>query len=187
MRMCACRIEAVRQQKEATKTCPERGATHVTWLIMHVCGVFVSLAMVHERVLLVVCCFRCDVRAVYAVCYVCCVVCMLMLYAVCVCCMRMLYAYVACVCMRMCLYACVLYGMLYAVYVCMECCMCVLICTTCPSCVSIKPGKVVIVTAGRFAGKKAIVVKTFDDGTKEREFAHALIAGIERVSCSIGW
>ena len=44
----------------------------------------------------------------------------------------------------------------------------------------IKPGKVVIVTAGRFAGKKAIVVKTFDEGNKERAFGHALIAGIER-------
>lgn len=30
----------------------------------------------------------------------------------------------------------------------------------------IKPGKIVIILAGRYAGKKAIVVKNFDEGTK---------------------
>merc|ERR1712137_626059 len=44
----------------------------------------------------------------------------------------------------------------------------------------IKPGKVVLVLAGKYAGKKAIVVKTFDDGTKDREFGHCLVAGIDR-------
>merc|ERR1712071_374421 len=44
----------------------------------------------------------------------------------------------------------------------------------------IKPGKVVLVLAGRYAGKKAIVVKTFDDGSKDREFGHCLVAGIDR-------
>jgi len=44
----------------------------------------------------------------------------------------------------------------------------------------IKPGKIVIVVSGRYAGKKAIVVKTFDEGTAERKFGHALVAGIER-------
>jgi len=44
----------------------------------------------------------------------------------------------------------------------------------------IKPGKVVIITQGRFAGKKAIVVKPHDDGSKERGFGHCLVAGIER-------
>ena len=44
----------------------------------------------------------------------------------------------------------------------------------------LKPGKIVIVVSGRYAGKKAIVVKTFDEGTTERKFAHALVAGIER-------
>jgi large subunit ribosomal protein L27e len=39
-------------------------------------------------------------------------------------------------------------------------------------------GKVVIVTAGRFAGKKAVVVKTFDDGNSDKRFAHCLIAGL---------
>jgi large subunit ribosomal protein L27e len=39
-------------------------------------------------------------------------------------------------------------------------------------------GKVVIVTAGRFAGKKAIVVKTFDEGNSDKKFSHCLIAGL---------
>ena len=44
----------------------------------------------------------------------------------------------------------------------------------------IKPGKVVIITAGRYAGRKAIVVKVFDDGSRERTFGHCLVAGIDR-------
>ena len=34
----------------------------------------------------------------------------------------------------------------------------------------IKSGKVVIVLQGRFAGRKAIVVKAYDDGNAERRF-----------------
>jgi large subunit ribosomal protein L27e len=41
-------------------------------------------------------------------------------------------------------------------------------------------GKVVIVLAGRYAGQKAVVVKTFDDGTSEKRYSHCLIAGIAR-------
>jgi len=44
----------------------------------------------------------------------------------------------------------------------------------------IKTGKVVIVLAGRFAGQKAVVVKTFDDGTPDKRYSHCLIAGIAR-------
>jgi len=44
----------------------------------------------------------------------------------------------------------------------------------------IKTGKVVILTQGRHAGQKAIVVKNFDEGSKERQFGHALVAGLER-------
>lgn len=33
---------------------------------------------------------------------------------------------------------------------------------------------------GRFAGRKAVVIRTFDDGAKDRKFGHALIAGIDR-------
>merc|ERR1711862_20166 len=43
-----------------------------------------------------------------------------------------------------------------------------------------KPGRVCIVIAGRFAGKKAICIKSHEDGTPDRQFEHALIAGIER-------
>ena len=44
----------------------------------------------------------------------------------------------------------------------------------------LKKGKVVIMLSGRYAGKKAIVVKTFDDGTNDRKFPHALVAGVAR-------
>merc|ERR1711964_882740 len=44
----------------------------------------------------------------------------------------------------------------------------------------IKSGRVVILLQGRFAGKKAVVVKTYDDGSKPRQFAHALVAGVEK-------
>lgn len=43
-----------------------------------------------------------------------------------------------------------------------------------------KPGKVVIVLAGRYAGRKAIIVKQQDDGTQDRGYGHALVAGIDR-------
>ena len=43
-----------------------------------------------------------------------------------------------------------------------------------------KKGRVVILTSGRMAGKKAVIVKQNDDGKKDRKFAHALVVGIER-------
>jgi large subunit ribosomal protein L27e len=43
-----------------------------------------------------------------------------------------------------------------------------------------KAGKVVLVLTGRYAGKKAIVMKNFDDGTTEKPYGSALIAGIDR-------
>jgi ribosomal protein L14E/L6E/L27E len=50
---------------------------------------------------------------------------------------------------------------------------------------SIKPGKIVIVLAGRFAGRKAVIVKTQDEGTKENPFPHAIIAGIDRAPLKV--
>lgn len=44
----------------------------------------------------------------------------------------------------------------------------------------IKPGRVVIVLSGRYAGKKAVVVKCYDEGTKERKFPHCLVAGVKK-------
>ena len=43
-----------------------------------------------------------------------------------------------------------------------------------------KAGRVVILLAGRRAGKKAVIVKNFDDGKKGKPFSHALVAGVER-------
>jgi large subunit ribosomal protein L27e len=43
-----------------------------------------------------------------------------------------------------------------------------------------KPGRVVLVLAGRFAGRKAVIVKNHDDGSTEKPYGHALVAGIER-------
>ncbi|KAJ1876454.1 60S ribosomal protein L27B [Coemansia sp. RSA 486] len=43
----------------------------------------------------------------------------------------------------------------------------------------LRGGKVVIVLQGRYAGKKAVIVKSFDEGTSERPYPHAIVAGIE--------
>lgn len=43
-----------------------------------------------------------------------------------------------------------------------------------------KPGKVVLVLSGRYAGRKAIVVKNYDEGTSEKPYGHAFVAGIDR-------
>lgn len=44
----------------------------------------------------------------------------------------------------------------------------------CCACGSIKNGKVVIVLAGRYAGRKAVVVKASDEGNDSKKFGHAL-------------
>jgi large subunit ribosomal protein L27e len=38
----------------------------------------------------------------------------------------------------------------------------------------------VIVLGGRYAGRKAVILKSLDDGTTEKPFAQALVAGIAR-------
>ncbi|CAK9293372.1 unnamed protein product [Gordionus sp. m RMFG-2023] len=43
-----------------------------------------------------------------------------------------------------------------------------------------KPGKVVLLLGGRYAGKKAIVVKNFDEPTQDKPHPHALVLGIEK-------
>ncbi|OQR91445.1 60S ribosomal protein L27 [Thraustotheca clavata] len=45
---------------------------------------------------------------------------------------------------------------------------------------SVKNGKVVVVLNGRYAGRKAIVVKAYDEGNGDRKFGHAIVAGIDR-------
>ena len=46
----------------------------------------------------------------------------------------------------------------------------------------LKPGKVVVVLNGRYAGKKAVIVKNFDEGDKNanKKFGCALVVGIDR-------
>nr|ALS04634.1 60S ribosomal protein L27 [Pseudodiaptomus poplesia]ALS04770.1 60S ribosomal protein L27 [Pseudodiaptomus poplesia] len=43
-----------------------------------------------------------------------------------------------------------------------------------------KAGKVVLLLSGRYAGRKAVVVKPSDEGTTDKPFSHALVAGIDR-------
>merc|ERR1712141_143569 len=43
-----------------------------------------------------------------------------------------------------------------------------------------KAGKVVLVLGGRHAGKKAIIVKNYDEGSADKPYGHALVAGIDR-------
>jgi len=49
----------------------------------------------------------------------------------------------------------------------------------------IKSGRVAILLGGRYAGKKAVVVKTFDDGSKSRAFGHALVAGVQKAPLKV--
>ena len=44
----------------------------------------------------------------------------------------------------------------------------------------LKPGKIVILLTGKHAGKKAVILKVFYEGSKDRKFGHALVAGISR-------
>ena len=44
----------------------------------------------------------------------------------------------------------------------------------------LKPGRIVIMLGGRYAGKKAVILKLFYEGSTSRKFGHALVAGISR-------
>ncbi|CAJ1935726.1 unnamed protein product [Sphenostylis stenocarpa] len=44
----------------------------------------------------------------------------------------------------------------------------------------LKPNKAVIVLQGRYAGRKAVIIRTFDEGTRERPYGHCLVAGIKK-------
>src|SRR5262249_37906663 len=43
-----------------------------------------------------------------------------------------------------------------------------------------KPNKVVIILSGKYAGRKAVILKNHDEGTGDRSYGHAVVAGIER-------
>ena len=49
----------------------------------------------------------------------------------------------------------------------------------------LKAGKVVLLLNGRMAGKKAVIVKTFDEGTADRPYGHCLVAGIQKYPLKI--
>ncbi|KAI9203116.1 ribosomal L27e protein family-domain-containing protein [Polychytrium aggregatum] len=49
----------------------------------------------------------------------------------------------------------------------------------------LKNGKVVLVLNGRYAGKKAVIVKNFDEGTAKHPYPHAVVAGVERYPLKI--
>ena len=49
----------------------------------------------------------------------------------------------------------------------------------------LKAGKVVLLLNGRMAGKKAVIVKTFDEGTADRQYGHCLVAGIQKYPLKI--
>ncbi|KAK2119642.1 hypothetical protein P7K49_001028 [Saguinus oedipus] len=42
-----------------------------------------------------------------------------------------------------------------------------------------KPRKVVLVLAGCYCGRKAVIMKNTHDGTSDRSYSHALVAGID--------
>merc|ERR1719160_586931 len=51
-----------------------------------------------------------------------------------------------------------------------------------------KAGRVCVMLAGRRAGKKAVIVKSFEDGKKKdggKAYPHALVAGVERAPLKV--
>ncbi|KAK8206599.1 60S ribosomal protein L27B [Zalaria obscura] len=44
----------------------------------------------------------------------------------------------------------------------------------------LKTGRVAIISRGRYAGKKVVIIQPMDQGSKSHPFPHALVAGIER-------
>ncbi|KAI8463449.1 MAG: ribosomal L27e protein family-domain-containing protein [Monoraphidium minutum] len=44
----------------------------------------------------------------------------------------------------------------------------------------LKAQKVVILLTGKYAGKKAVIVKNFDDGNSARPYGHALVCGLSK-------
>ncbi|GLT81086.1 hypothetical protein SLA2020_524910 [Shorea laevis] len=49
----------------------------------------------------------------------------------------------------------------------------------------LKPNKAVILLQGRFAGRKAVIVRSFDEGTRERPYGHCLVAGISKYPAKV--
>ncbi|PKS12136.1 hypothetical protein jhhlp_001434 [Lomentospora prolificans] len=49
----------------------------------------------------------------------------------------------------------------------------------------LKVGRVAIITRGRYAGKKVVILQPVDNGKKPHQFGHAIVAGIERYPSKI--
>jgi hypothetical protein len=49
-----------------------------------------------------------------------------------------------------------------------------------PAAADLQQNKVVVLLSGRFAGKKAVIVKNFDDGTSSRPYGHAIVVGLQK-------
>ncbi|KAL5971239.1 60S ribosomal protein L27, partial [Taenia solium] len=43
-----------------------------------------------------------------------------------------------------------------------------------------RPGMAVIILSGKYAGRKAIIIKNYDDGSAQKPYGHALVVGIDR-------
>ncbi|KAE8768992.1 60S ribosomal protein L27-3 [Hordeum vulgare] len=44
----------------------------------------------------------------------------------------------------------------------------------------LKPGKAVIPLQGKYAGKKAMIVRVFEEGIRDRPYGHCLVAGLAK-------
>merc|ERR1712110_320433 len=44
----------------------------------------------------------------------------------------------------------------------------------------LKSGKIVIILHGKYAGRKAVIVKNYDDGSGSRAYGHCLVVGIDK-------
>lgn len=44
----------------------------------------------------------------------------------------------------------------------------------------LKPNKAVVILQGKYAGRKAVIVRSFDDGTRDRPYGHCLVAGLKK-------
>ncbi|KAK9199422.1 hypothetical protein WN944_014613 [Citrus x changshan-huyou] len=49
----------------------------------------------------------------------------------------------------------------------------------------LKPNKAVVLLQGRYAGRKAVIIRSFDDGTRDRPYAHCLVAGVAKYPAKV--
>merc|ERR1711998_481962 len=49
----------------------------------------------------------------------------------------------------------------------------------------LKDGKIVVCLQGRYAGKKAAILKTNDEGNKDRPYGHCVVAGVAKAPLPI--